>query len=153
MNGQKGMTLIELMIAVAIVAILAAISFPSYQDSVRNARRADAQAALMGLAQAMERNYTTEGTYTGTASAGVPTIFSTKSPLDGSDTYYNLKIYSAAASNYGVAAEPVNAQAGNGILILKSTGKRGWDENNTAGGLVSGLGTAPDEVESTEWTW
>ncbi|MFT6924527.1 MAG: type IV pilus assembly protein PilE [Psychromonas sp.] len=156
MNGQKGFTLIELMIVVAIVAILAAISFPSYRDSVRNARRAEAQATLQGLSQAMERYYTTNGTYAGAAAAGAdtgaPDIFSTKSPIDGGDAFYNLKIVSAGGSAYVVAAEPINVQAGDGILILKSTGARGWDIDNDAGGVVSGLGT-PNEVENTEWTW
>jgi prepilin-type N-terminal cleavage/methylation domain-containing protein len=54
---QKGFTLIELMIAVVVIAILAAIAYPSYQDSVRKSRRADAKSALMEHAQFMERTY------------------------------------------------------------------------------------------------
>ncbi len=157
MKIKKGFTLIEMMIVVAIISVLVTIVYPSYQNTVRQSRRADAQAALQGLAQAMERFYTTEGTYKGAAASGAdtgsPAIFSTKSPIDGSNTYYNLKIQSAAASTYVLAAEPVNAQAGDGILILKSTGARGWDVDNDAGGLVSGLGAAPNEVEATEMCW
>ncbi|WP_372880683.1 type IV pilin protein [Psychromonas sp.] len=126
MNVKKGFSLIELMIVVAIVGILAMVAYPSYTDSVRQSRRADGQAALLGLAQAMERFYTTNGTYVGAASGGVPTIFSTKAPIDGSDTYYNLKINSATGSAYELAAEAVNAQAGDGTLTLKSTGERSW---------------------------
>jgi type IV pilus assembly protein PilE len=157
MNKVKGFTLIELMIVVAIVGILASIAYPSYMDSVTKSRRSDAQAALLGLAQAMERNYTSNTTYkgaaTGGADTGVPAIFSTKSPIDGSTTYYNLKIQSAAVSTYVLAAEPVGAQAGNGILVLKSTGRRGWDVNNTAGGVVGSLGASPNEVAAGEWSW
>ena len=58
MLNTKGFTLIELMIAVAIVGILAGIAYPSYQDSVRKSRRADAQGALLGFANAMERYFT-----------------------------------------------------------------------------------------------
>jgi type IV pilus assembly protein PilE len=157
MNAQKGFSLIELMIALALVAVLVTISYPSYQESVRNARRAEAQATLQGLAQAMERFYTNKGSYakaaTGGADTGAPAIFSTKSPIDGNNAFYNLKIVSANGTAYVIAAEPINAQAGNGILVLKSTGARGWDANNTANGLASSLGAAPNEVESTEWTW
>lgn len=60
-----GFTLIELMIAVAIVGILAAIAYPSYQDQVRKGRRADAMAQLVTLAQAYERYYTSNNTYVG----------------------------------------------------------------------------------------
>ena len=48
---QRGFTLIELMIVVAIIAILAGIAYPSYMDQVRKGNRAKAQAFLMDLAQ------------------------------------------------------------------------------------------------------
>ncbi|MBB3170126.1 type IV pilin protein [Simiduia aestuariiviva] len=154
---QQGFTLIEIMIVVAIVAILASIAIPSYQNSVTKARRADAQAALQGLAQAMERHYTSTGSYAKAAAAaadtGAPAIFSTKSPIDGSATYYNLKIHAANGSAYTLAAEPIGAQAGNGVLVLTSTGRKGWDRNNSASGLATGLGASPDEVETSEWCW
>lgn len=154
---QGGFTLIEVMIVVAILGILAAIAIPSYMDSTTKSRRADAQSALQGLGQAMERFYTENGTYEGAASGGadtgVPAIFAIKSPIDGSQTYYNLKIHSASATAYVIAAEPVGAQAGNGILILKSTGVRGWDRDNDAGGVVGGLGASPNEVEATDMCW
>lgn len=46
----RGFTLIELMITVAIVAVLAAVAYPSYMDYVRKGKRATAQAALMEVA-------------------------------------------------------------------------------------------------------
>jgi type IV pilus assembly protein PilE len=52
---QSGFTLIEIMIAVVIVGILAAIALPSFQDSVRKSRRSEAFAALSALQQAQER--------------------------------------------------------------------------------------------------
>jgi type IV pilus assembly protein PilE len=58
MKTARGFTLIEVMIVAAIVAILAAIAYPSYQDSVRKSRRADAKSILLQAGQFMERFYT-----------------------------------------------------------------------------------------------
>lgn len=137
-----GFTLIELMITVAIIAIIASIALPSYQNSVRKSRRNDAMGALAGFANAMQRHYTTNnnsylGAATGGADTGSPAIFPTQAPLDGADKYYNLTISVAAADgqSYTLRATPINpgAQAGDGIIELDSTGARRWDEDNVGG--------------------
>lgn len=158
MNKSKGFTLIELLIVIAIIGIISAVAYPSYQDSVRQSRRADAQGALLGFAQEMERNYTTNGLYTGAAAGGndtgAPTVFPTTVPIDGTNVpYYNLIIVAADASSYVLGAEPIGSQASDGILILKSTGERGWDANNDAGGVVANLGASPNEVDVSERCW
>lgn len=58
-----GFTLIEMMITVAIIAILAAVALPIYDESRRKSRRADAKQILMQTAQFMERNYTETNRY------------------------------------------------------------------------------------------
>lgn len=60
---QKGFTLVELMITVAIVAILVAVAYPSYTSSVNKGRRADAQNALLNFAALQERFYSDRGSY------------------------------------------------------------------------------------------
>lgn len=67
-NESNGFSLIELMIAIAIVGILAAIAYPAYQDQVMKSRRADAKIALGHAAQLQERWFTQNGTYSTTIS-------------------------------------------------------------------------------------
>ncbi len=60
---QPGFTLIEIMVVVAIIGILAAIAYPSYQDSIRKSRRAEARAALQHMMEMQERYYSVKNTY------------------------------------------------------------------------------------------
>ena len=139
---QAGFTLIELMIVVAVVGILAAVAIPSYREQIRSSNRADAQGALSGLAQAMERHFTQNGTYVGADDgSGVPVIFPTQAPLDGSSKMYNLRITSVTASTYTLQAQPINGtgQAGDGFLQMTSAGQKGWDRDNS-GALNTGEG-------------
>jgi type IV pilus assembly protein PilE len=56
-GSNKGFTLIEVMIVVALIGILAALAYPSFVDSIRKARRGDAQQGLMEAAQKLETFY------------------------------------------------------------------------------------------------
>lgn len=104
--AQLGFTLIELMIAVAVVAILTAIALPAYQSSVQKGRRADAMAAISRIQQAQERWRGNNPTYSTSLSA----LSVTEPPL------YALSISapdSPATLNNGyvIVAEGRNAQA------------------------------------------
>jgi type IV pilus assembly protein PilE len=60
---MKGFTLIEVMIVVAVLAILATIAVPSYQGTIRKTKRAEAKGALLENVLRLERCYTVSSTY------------------------------------------------------------------------------------------
>lgn len=62
-NKNRGITLIELMVVVAIVGILAAVAFPSYTAHVQKTRRTDGTAKLMEIMSQQERHYSLNNTY------------------------------------------------------------------------------------------
>lgn len=133
MKKNAGFTLIELIIVIAIISILAAITIPSYMNNVRDTRRSEATSALVQLSQAMERyytvNYTYEGAAAGGADTGAPaasTFGTTQSPATG-DAHYNLTISAATPTSYTLSATPTGAQTNDvcGVLTLTNTNVRG----------------------------
>lgn len=125
-SASSGFTLIELMIVVAIIGILAAIAYPSYQRHIENTRRSVAQAELMELAQWMERRYTASYDYRD--GTGAPTLPFEESPQDGSATFYKLSFQGSVARNsFTLQAVPEGAQTNDdcGTLTLDSSGTKG----------------------------
>lgn len=127
MQKHNGFTLIELMIVIAIVAILASIAYPAYQDQVRKSRRADCEGSLLGLSNALERYYTANNKFTGTSLGTNPgDIFPAQCPIDGGTPTYTLSVSAASNSAYTIQAAPVagGPQDGDkcGTLTLTSTG-------------------------------
>jgi len=124
MNGikQKGFTLIELMIVVALIAILASIAYPSYQEQVRKSKRSDATGALEGLANVMERDFTENSTYRDVIAAG---LYANQSPVDTAAAY-NLAVPAVTATTYTLRANRTGSQAVDrcGDLVLNNAGTK-----------------------------
>ncbi len=104
--AQRGFTLIELMIAVALVGILAAVALPSYHSVMQKSRRTEAKAALLDLASRQEKFYSLNNKYTATAGdLGYATL-----PANTESGLYSLSI-TADNISYTAKATPQGNQA------------------------------------------
>lgn len=109
---QRGFTMVELVIVIAIVGILTAIAYGSYENSVVKSRRKAAAACLLENSQFMERFYTTNLRYNQTNAA---TPVAVALPTFGCETdqaaFYNIQFNGAvSATAYSIEAVPVGAQ-------------------------------------------
>ncbi len=115
-----GFSLLELLIALTIMAILAAISIPIYSSHLIKARRANAGIALTDIASQLEHSHLLHNSYQGAA-----IDYSKLTPLING--HYRIEIEIINADNYSIHAVPINAQSKDsecGSLILQANGKK-----------------------------
>ena len=108
---QRGVTLIELLVAVVIVGILGMIAYPSYTSHLVKSRRAQATACLQEAAQYMERFYTTNLRYDQTATTSIAVSLPTTACIQDLNGRYVLSIASVSAHAFALKATPQGAQA------------------------------------------
>ena len=121
-SGRRGFTLIELMIVVAVVALLASIALPAYNDSIRKSRRAQAKADLVEYAQLAERHFTSNGSY---ANFDTELDLPVQSPREGGTARYGLA-YASTATTFTIPAPPSASQSADrcGTLSLNQAGQK-----------------------------
>jgi type IV pilus assembly protein PilE len=100
---QRGFTLIELMIGVAVVGILTSVALPSFESQLQRARRTDALAATLHVQSAQERFRSNSAAYGSLADIGVP--------VRSSAGYYTLQIDAISADGYALRATAGGLQA------------------------------------------
>lgn len=72
-RNNRGFTLIELMIVVAIIGLLAGIGYPSYTEYVMRGKRSEARSGLLDAGAKLERYYSDNAQYADLATAGIQT--------------------------------------------------------------------------------
>ena len=124
LRRARGFTLIEVMVAVVIVAVLAAVAYPSYQESVRKSKRASAKARMSEVAGRLQQFYSEAGggaTYTTTLTE----LQYPAGTLYSENRGHTVAVAAGAAgiaSSYLITATPVAADTACGNLTLDHLG-------------------------------
>ena len=116
-SKHQGFTLIEMMIVVAIIGVLAAIAYPSYQQYVIKTKRTDMMSEMQNIASEIESRKLAQGSYSA-ISVGVQTDFAIAYPRQGTQLY-DVTITNPLVAKWTMTATPKSGQMANdGTLTL-----------------------------------
>jgi type IV pilus assembly protein PilE len=140
-ENARGVTLIELLITVAIVSIIAAIAIPSYNSYVLRTHRTEAKSALLSMAAAEERFYSTQNAYT-----SVPTQLGytgASFPINVGSLYYQVNISNvAAATTTAQATYTLTATPATGSMQTADTACASFSIDQSGNQTATGSATA-----------
>lgn len=107
--NKNGYTLVELLIAIAIIGILAGVAYPSYMNYVLVAKRSEAQSALMDMASRQEMYYLDHYQY---ALSLDTDLGLSEDPFITENGYYSISTSSAVATgDFTLTATAISTQA------------------------------------------
>ncbi len=149
----RGFTLIDLLIALAVVAILVAIAIPSYSAYIIRGQRSAAKAVLLQTAQSMERFYTNNGSYSNAGVFPLTAILGTANcvalaPMDSNIVTYCISGANTAGGGFLLTATPCGdgpgcpATANNGFSD-STCDQLTIDNTGTKQAIIGGVLAAP----------
>lgn len=120
MKKNRGFTLIELMIAVAIVGLLAMVAYPSYTQYIIRANRSAAQAQMLDIANRQQQFLLANRAYAATATL---TASGYALPSEVSARYsYDITVGAGTVPSFIITFTAIGSQASDGVLTLNSDG-------------------------------
>lgn len=122
---NHGFSLIELMIAITIISILSALSFPLYTTHVHHTQRIEAEITLTKLASALEEYFIKNNSY---QNADLNQL-SFEEPITKHHYHFNIAL--ANAEHYLITATPPSPDTECGILTLSETGEKTISGNSS----------------------
>lgn len=129
---EKGFTLIELMIVIAIIGVLAAIAYPSYGEYRKKTNRTDMRTEMMNVAQQLQRYQVTNKTF---ANAKTNLGYANDKNYPASGTAFYTVNLNVATDNrsWTLTATPIatTSQKGDGNLVMNSNGEKCWTKGGT----------------------
>ena len=118
---MRGVTLVELMIVVVVLAILTAVAYPNYREFAARAKRNEAKAALLQIATNQERHYLNNNQYTN----DMTQLGFAASPFTTESGSYQVSVAGANGDNYTATATYQNADAEAGKCLTFQIDGRG----------------------------
>lgn len=134
MLKQSGFTLMELVIAIAIIGILSALAVPGYYSYVHKATRTDATSELLIDAAKMEQYYSQNNTYAGATLANIQANATTTNGT------YAIALSNLSATTYTITATATGSQLGDSncrTFVINESGTR--TATNSSGGDSTAL--------------
>ena len=150
---RSGFTLVELLIAVIIIAVLTSVAMPSFLDAIRKGRRSEAFTAINAVQQAQERFRANNQSF---ATSMVAAVNATPPGLGLASTttpsgYYTLALSNVAPSSYTITATAVSgtSQANDSECVRLQVAVNG---GNMVNGSYNGGGTLNEAVGNRCWS-
>jgi len=122
---MRGMTLVELLVVVVLVAVLATVAIPSYRSHVLRTHRVEARTALLALAVAQEKFFLQHNTYATQTELSEAPPDGLGLPGTSANARYVLSIDSASESDYSATATATGTQVGDHDCATFSTNALG----------------------------